>query len=92
MIQAHEIYSEKSAVNVSLPAYIVYLCSSVMWFTYGFAVLSPMVWPMVISSVVAFTGGLTILIGILKYGDQDNAEKTSHHESDSSTLGFPSWV
>jgi len=77
-IQAYEIYSERSAVNVSLPAYIVYLFSSVFWVIYGSMVLSPRVWPMIISGTVAFLGGVIILVGIGLYGKQEAAEADQH--------------
>lgn len=71
LLQAIKIYSEKNASGVSLPAYILYLVGAIVWIVYGAFVLQRRNLVIVLSSSIAFLGGLTILIGIILYGNNE---------------------
>jgi uncharacterized protein with PQ loop repeat len=68
LLQAIQIYSQKSAQDVSLPAFILWVVGSVIWFIYGTFVLAIPNWPIIVSSVAAFILGIIIVVGIVLYG------------------------
>ena len=75
ILQIVEIYTKKSATNVSFPGYLVYITSSVIWFIYGAFVLEKRNWPIIMSMCFAFTLALVLLIGIVIYKPADELFK-----------------
>ena len=66
-IQAVKIYSEKDSSGVSLPAYVLYLCSSCLWLIYGSVVLPRKNLVIIMSATTAIVLGAILLTGILLY-------------------------
>lgn len=66
-IQAAKIYMEKNAKGLSLPAYIVYICGSIMWLIYGSVVLPRKNMVIIVSSCTAITLASIVLVGIVLY-------------------------
>lgn len=71
LLQAIKIYSDQNATGVSLPAYVVYECGAVIWFTYGMFVLEKRNPAIITSAVTAFTLGMIVLVGVIIYGDKE---------------------
>lgn len=72
LLQSVEIYRTKNASGVSLPAFVVYTFSSIIWFIYGVFVLARRNYVIMVSSTLATLLGATIVVGIVLYGDNDN--------------------
>jgi uncharacterized protein with PQ loop repeat len=69
VLQALKIYHSQSAAGVSFYAYVIYLVGAVVWFVYGAYVLVPRSTSLILSGILAFLGGVVILIGIFLYGE-----------------------
>jgi len=69
LLQSIKIYDGKDASGVSLETYILMMVSSTIWLIYGFLVLNPRNWVIVMSSLTAISIHISIIIGIIKYGD-----------------------
>ena len=67
LIQAIEIYITKNVEGVSLPAFILLLCSAVIWFVYGFFVLKEKNYVISVSSGVSATLSTVVIAGIIAY-------------------------
>lgn len=67
VIQAVEIYKNKSSKGLSLPAFLILLTSGVFWFIYGFFVLPGKNNIIVISATVSSLLVLLVVIGIFIY-------------------------
>jgi MtN3 and saliva related transmembrane protein len=63
-LQAYSIFIEKSAMDVSLLAFLLGLISVTSWLIYGFLLKNQV---LVISNVVALIGASLTVIGILIY-------------------------
>ena len=68
-IQAGEIYSRKSAKDVSLSAFIVLLTASIFWMHYTIVFIGSI--PVLVSSLLYAIGSVLIIAGIISYGDGD---------------------
>ena len=67
LLQLIKIYQDKDAAGVSIAAYAVYIFGSVLWVTYGAAVLAQFNWVLVINSSLACALAIVILGGAIKY-------------------------
>lgn len=63
-LQAYKIFSNESATNVSLAAFLFGLISVTSWLIYGFLQQDK---PLIISNIFAVVGALLTVIAILIY-------------------------
>jgi uncharacterized protein with PQ loop repeat len=68
-IQAGEMYSKKSAKDVSIVAFIVLFAASLFWIFYTTTFIGSVA--VLLSSVLYAVGSLLIIIGVIKYGDAE---------------------
>ena len=68
-LQAMKIFHEKSAVGVSLLAFIVGLISSVSWMIYGIQIKNRV---LIYSNILSTIGASIVIIGIIIYRTQIN--------------------
>lgn len=64
-IQAWEIYTRRSANDVSLSAFIVAFWAVASWFAYGVALRN---WVLISANIVAMLGSGLVVVGKLLYG------------------------
>lgn len=76
LLQSIKIYVGKDASGVSLETYILFMVSSTIWMIYGFFVLTPRNWVIIMSSLTAISINISILVGVIKYGNADNKRMT----------------
>ena len=68
IVQLISVFQNEDASDLSLPAFIIYTCSSLIWFTYGAFVLEERNYTLMISGTVSGILGVTTLAAIAKYG------------------------
>lgn len=76
-VQAGQIFQDKDATGVSLPAYIMYCFGTLVWIFYGAVVLTKRNLVIIVSSTIGLIGGITILVGVILYGMSQKVEETS---------------
>ena len=64
-IQAYEIFTTRSARDVSLSAFCVAFWAVASWFAYGVALRN---WVLISANIVAMIGSALVVIGRLMYG------------------------
>ena len=64
-IQAYEIFTRRSAHDVSLPAFCVAFWAVASWFAYGVALRN---WVLISANIVAMLGSGLVVVGRLMYG------------------------
>jgi MtN3 and saliva related transmembrane protein len=64
-IQAWEIYTTRSARDVSLAAFVVAFWAVASWFAYGLVLRN---WVLISANIVAMIGAAAVIIGKLMYG------------------------
>ncbi len=65
-LQAAKIFSDKSAIDVSLPAFLFGLVSVTSWLIYGILLKNQV---LIFSNIVAIIGALAVVTAILIYSN-----------------------
>jgi MtN3 and saliva related transmembrane protein len=61
-VQAHKIFTCKSAASVSLPAFTISAVALSSWLLYGILIKNT---PIIIANIVGFIGALLVLVAII---------------------------
>lgn len=78
-IQLGTIIYNKSSTNVSLPAFIVFLFSSIFWLIYGYLVKD---WVIILANIVNIIGTLLIIAFIKYYEDTSSSNNKNNKDQD----------
>ncbi|MCC8370893.1 MAG: SemiSWEET family sugar transporter [Rickettsia endosymbiont of Stiretrus anchorago] len=61
-VQAHKIFTCKSAASISLPAFTISAVALSSWLLYGILIKNT---PIIIANIVGFIGALLVLVAII---------------------------
>jgi len=62
--QAIKSWKTRSTKDISLPMYLIFTISQLLWLTYGILILS---WPLIIANAIIFSLSFIILMMKIKY-------------------------
>lgn len=63
--QVYKIFKRKSAKDIAILSYFIFLSSNIIWILYGFEIQS---FPIIISSVIGGLNVILVIIGWALYG------------------------
>lgn len=74
------VFNNEDASSLSIISFVIFICSSIIWFIYGFFVLEDRNYAIIASAVTAFCLGCTSILAIILYGDPEKViTREMHH-------------